>query len=158
MDRPLFGQIHEFQFTRPRGARPVLRGNRGNARDVSIHAPTRGATARIGLHVFFNLFQFTRPRGARLCGFGLSRQYCLCFNSRAHEGRDQLLPSIASNVIVFQFTRPRGARHGRAWHGIPFQGFNSRAHEGRDFRGVHVFHVLAVVSIHAPTRGATSVF
>ena len=55
-----------FQFTRPRGARPALVGEFGRALEVSIHAPTRGATPRVP------------PPRVRRAGF----------NSRAHEGRD----------------------------------------------------------------------
>ncbi len=77
----------------------------------------------------------------------------MCFNSRAHEGRDKHqfadtdpiqvsihAPTRGATSIwrlrlgrhVFQFTRPRGARPG-ADGTVPGQGgFNSRAHEGRD--------------------------
>ena len=75
-----------FQFTRPRGARPV-KAEAPNGDAVSIHAPTGGATqlrqfvfrdARVSIHAptggatnpstrscGLSKFQFTRPRGAR---------------------------------------------------------------------------------------------
>ena len=77
-----------FQSTRPRGARPGRRsrltgrrrfnprahvgrdwgGQRsGLQQDVSIHAPTWGATTLSQLQSGARLFQSTRPRGARLC-------------------------------------------------------------------------------------------
>ena len=77
---------------------------------VSIHAPTRGATAD------------TDP--AKLREYG--------FNPRAHAGRD--LTCAVSDVIdvLFQSTRPRGARlHGCKEILHPFS-FNPRAHAGRD--------------------------
>ena len=54
------------------------------------------------------------------------------FNSRAREGRDQLVIQSSEACPVFQFTRPRGARRFfvAAWPAR--YGFNSRAREGRD--------------------------
>ena len=77
---------------------------------VSIHAPTRGAT------LFFE---------------GLFR-YNMCFNPRAHAGRD---PTPMSDPSY-------SAR------------FNPRAHAGRDLYDL-TFPACHAVSIHAPTRGAT---
>ena len=75
-----------FQFTRPRGARPILpltfslvtgfnsRAREGrdtvvqhvlSAQSVSIHAPARGATLLQRPIFAHPVFQFTRPRGAR---------------------------------------------------------------------------------------------
>ena len=167
--------LREFQFTRPRGARPTPpapscaspkfqftrpRGARRRPdvalreRKVSIHAPTGGATLdRLADESEPETFQFTRPRGARL--------------------------SLLAGCVyrgAFQFTRPRGARQSRStsWRGpsvsihaptggatrtttaptSPSIRFNSRAHGGRDNpdsprRG------RTGVSIHAPTGGAT---
>ena len=123
----------KFQSTRPRGARPLLslhvstlklfqstrpRGAR-RASDrptlwilqVSIHAPTRGAT------------RVLQRRSMDRRGF----------NPRAHAGRDQL-----------PLDRAR-----------PPRSFNPRAHAGRDDRAGADIVVVGVVSIHAPTRGAT---
>ena len=163
-----------FQFTRPRGARhslvrPPICCSRFNSRahegrdtesavttrlaDVSIHAPTRGATdcgyangrtVHVSIHaptrgattlgrggLVSEGFQFTRPRGARLVVVV------------AKWSRD-----------MFQFTRPRGARPSSVAYRYDNISFNSRAHEGRDRRKPR--GILRVdVSIHAPTRGAT---
>ena len=141
-----------FQFTRPRGARPSTRpaerkkngfnsrahggrerharGAPSPCRQVSIHAPTGGATwSGDGFRVSVT-FQFTRPRGARL---------------------DE--QSALNSGLKFQFTRPRGARQPRIFACIPKSvsihaptggatpsngkfpnclSFNSRAHGGRD--------------------------
>jgi len=56
---------------------------------------------------------------------------------------------------VFQFTRPRGARRWRAAREAGTAGFNSRAHAGRDAEISGDCVDVPVVSIHAPTRGAT---
>ena len=141
-----------FQFTRPRGARPQQAAH-ARLRDVSIHAPTWGATrgqqplparSAVSIHaptwgatrivdqkIEADEFQFTRPRGARRDGHGVDR-LCACFNSRAHVGRDQEAGRPA-RPAGFQFTRPRGARPG-----CPRRVSRSCA-----------------VSIHAPTWGAT---
>ena len=56
--------------------------------------------------------------------------------------------------MLFQFTRPRGARPPVALCLRTRHRFNSRAHEGRDAIRLNAAG-LRVVSIHAPTRGAT---
>ena len=85
---------------------------RRQARRVSIHAPTWGATGdQWSVKGGIVVFQFTRPRGARHAGLLAWIQ-----------GRDE-----------FQFTRPRGARP-RRWRSPP----------------------PPRVSIHAPTWGATT--
>ena len=163
--------------SRAHGGRDDLLRLLGAQRNVSIHAPTGGATPSHG-----------RRRPVRTC-----------FNSRAHGGRDQDCgclyvvhravsihaptggatrpPCGRRRLREFQFTRPRGARQR---HGVTLSaasGFNSRAHGGRDDRRVtvadfctwfhftrpqgarpndrfmHFFH--RGVSIHAPTGGAT---
>ena len=145
----------EFQFTRPRGARPE-ESARISRRLVSIHAPTGGATSGDYILVAGEWFQFTRPRGARprrgLRAGRLSR-----FNSRAHGGRDRVRATIHRDIAVsihaptggatistpsrmaasaFQFTRPRGARHTTLTQSAGAARFNSRAHGGRDW-GLH---------------------
>ena len=63
--------------------------------NVSIHAPTRGATAAIYQSRDNQYrFQSTRPRGARqLLKFHI-RVIILCFNPRAHAGRDYFCNSF----------------------------------------------------------------
>ena len=141
--------------SRAHGGRDDLLRLLGAQRNVSIHAPTGGATPSHG-----------RRRPVRTC-----------FNSRAHGGRDQDCgclyvvhravsihaptggatrpPCGRRRLREFQFTRPRGARQR---HGVTLSaasGFNSRAHGGRD---VVEDGLLAAeeVSIHAPTGGATT--
>ena len=142
-----------FQFTRPRGARPL---DAARVRDdllVSIHAPARGATKSKRHCINSQKFQFTRPRGARREGAAAASRWA-CFNSRAREGRDRDLRDDRLHVAVsihapargatpstakasmksrFQFTRPRGARLPLVlpltWRDTSF---NSRAREGRD--------------------------
>ena len=63
---------------------------------------------------------------------------------------------VTDGDAVFQSTHPHGVRLGEVWfcwlgrHG----GFNPRTHTGCDSRS-YTQHVFIMVSIHAPTRGAT---
>ena len=99
-----------FQSTHPRGVRLSWQLRTSTIKEVSIHAPTRGAT--IFLFSSFLLF--------------------LCFNPRTHEGCDFSCP----------FAR------------LCYTCFNPRTHEGCDECGINLY-VREIVSIHAPTRGAT---
>ena len=105
-----------------------------SSRNVSIHAPTGGATCtrQTGRNALWS-FQFTRPRGARRSPQGF-RLHLHGFNSRAHGGRDPAAEVALADIA----------------------GFNSRAHGGRDLYR-HPPAVRGLVSIHAPTGGATRV-
>ena len=100
---------HMFQSTRPRGARRDRRTIYYAYKNVSIHAPTRGATSSVVYITAAGVFQSTRPRGARL-GKHVDRAGPDSFNPRAHAGRDLLNTTGTFEVEVFQSTRPRGAR------------------------------------------------
>ena len=101
---------------------------------ISIHAPTRGATTQQISFVTDNqTFQSTLPRGER-------RLSCIpCsplfyFNPRSHEGSDTL------HLVQTQHRKY----------------FNPRSHEGSDIPFVSL-NLSGKISIHAPTRGATPV-
>ena len=140
-----------FQSTRPRGARlddfaidfctsrfnPRAHAGRDMLEQKSYVYPT---------------FQSTRPRGAR-------RQYVIyfaisnCFNPRAHAGRDVTV-SCLWQCFQFQSTRPRGARHESHYQGSRYIKFQSTRPRGA--RPKFSTRILpSLVSIHAPTRGAT---
>ena len=60
-------------------------------------------------------------------------------------------------MLIFQFTLPREERRQVQAQPLTLQNFNPRSHERSDFLPVkEVISVL--ISIHAPTRGATSLF
>ncbi len=99
-----------FQSTRPRRARHTTAMALKSVTNVSIHAPTQGAT--------------NEDLGIVITVLG--------FNPRAHAGRDQPFPD---NAIISP-------------------GFNPRAHAGRDAELCDMGG-MSVVSIHAPTQGAT---
>ena len=147
--------MYSFQFTRPRGAR-LANGIPAAAKEsVSIHAPTGGATHQDRLQA-----------------------EAICFNSRAHGGRDARPSPCAGCPCGFQFTRPRGARPcacsrfacARVSIHAPTGGATGRDRAAQIFRLFQFTRprgarravaiepsAVSVVSIHAPTGGATSV-
>jgi len=103
------------------------------ARCVSIHAPTWGATKGLRPAVIAYRFQSTHPRGVR--------------------------PAMKTYNItnrMFQSTHPRGVRHIPHSSNQPGRSFNPRTHVGCDILYAPVA-ILVYVSIHAPTWGATSI-
>ena len=99
---------------------------------ISIHAPTRGAT--ISFLIFCDLNQD--------------------FNPRSHKGSDGDIDFGSYLYIPFQSTLPQGERRKGSIKGRAYTNFNPRSHKGSDFK-LGVADDDTVISIHAPTRGAT---
>ena len=98
---------------------------------VSIHAPTWGATKR-DIQLFFKrLFQSTHPHGVRLWADSLC-QVASCFNPRTHMGCVHIPQVDLAMIEKFQSTHPHGVRP-----------------------NILLPYVCGIVSIHAPTWGAT---
>ena len=113
-----------------RGATKTQLNCRGFRR-ISIHAPTRGATVRTAIRSNSKRFQSTLPQGERL--------------RNRESGREKRL---------FQSTLPQGERRitGRIYRRDC--NFNPRSHKGSDnANGLPEQNYR--ISIHAPTRGAT---
>ena len=144
-----------FQSTHPHGVRRVLREHILDELDVSIHAPTRGATRLLCCKITNTRFQSTHPhgvrrnstnalrvldlvsihaptRGATTCILMTVLRIC-CFNPRTHTGCDLTGIFKTDAQLRFQSTHPHGVRH-------VYINDNS---------------LWIDVSIHAPTRGAT---
>ena len=145
-----------FQSTLPRGERPsaerlggvlwdfnprshegsdlLWSGYRTKLRDISIHAPTRGATSISSVTDPVFIISIHAPtRGATPC-----RQK-------------------KSSMQIFQSTLPRGERPSAERLGGVLWDFNPRSHEGSDLLWSGYRTKLRDISIHAPTRGATSI-
>ena len=145
---------------------------------VSIHAPTRGATKIVlcGSHDIA-LFQSTHPHGVRrlLLYFVLVK---LCFNPRTHTGCDPVALSMPFSCSRFNPRTHTGCDERAAIKSErDVLRFNPRTHTGCDilikscftsqnpFQSTHPHGVRLcypnritgeqIVSIHAPTRGAT---
>ena len=122
---------------------------------VSIHAPTRGAT---GANIYSgHIGAGFNPRTHTGCDSTCPLQgwIWLSFNPRTHTGCDYLLMTLIHFKLWFQSTHPHGVRRrsiSRDFAGYRFQSTHPhgvRQHfQCKSPRGV-------VVSIHAPTRGAT---
>ena len=143
-----------FQLTRPRGTRLPNKCHRECHRDVSTHAPARGATRayrhrrsrqRVSTHApargattpayyaaLYALVSTHAPARGATSPANFIHHTSPCFNSRAREGRDWGFCS--------------------RWR--PGRSFNSRAREGRDSKPSSGPSGTKV-STHAPARGAT---
>ena len=102
-----------FQSTHPRGVRPASSPSTPRAWEISIHAPTWGATQEGWSLDRFNKFQSTHPRGVRLNAATLLL-ISSNFNPRTHVGCDP----------------PRRTPVRPSWN------FNPRTHVGCDSRGL----------------------
>ena len=122
--------------------------------EVSIHAPTRGATAWMLMSSFMMGFQSTLPHGERLVavyGIGPLAEVSIHAPTRGATELNNLL----ADLMRFQSTLPHGERRGRGLPRAASGCFNPRSHTGSD---LHFFRIVTQrprVSIHAPTRGAT---
>ena len=99
---------------------------------ISIHAPTRGATILCNHRGLVFGFQSTLPREERLS-----------------------FPCNISFHLIFQSTLPREERQTMRKLTIAELNFNPRSHERSDCILTEC-HCTFDISIHAPTRGATS--
>ena len=79
----------------------------------------------------------------------------LCFNPRTHTGCDTAIQGHTYSISEFQSTHPHGVRHRRGTR----RGLGTRVSIHAPTRGATTLAVqqlhVGVVSIHAPTRGAT---
>ena len=142
----------KFQSTRPRGARPDHRGRGRHRRLVSIHAPTRGATrSQPCLHGAARVSIHAPTRGATVEPIVVPYTCVVSIHAPTRGAT-----MATAKLTLFQSTRPRGARPAACWPWPRFRRcFNPRAHAGRDPGAIRSAHARPV-SIHAPTRGATS--
>ena len=144
-----------FQSTHPHGVRQRPAVARRSGHQVSIHAPTRGATPRVkrkevtkkfqsthphGVrHVVVisveaaNKFQSTHPHGVRHCKGGANNGYGR-FNPRTHTGCDQIYRrcSKIGNRCFNPRTHTGCDSESRAFPPSP-RCFNPRTHTGCDF-------------------------
>ena len=121
-----------FQSTRPRGARR-RQAKRIAKEDVSIHAPTWSATARVAIDLYEPKVSIHAPTWSATdtrYWINLTRG----FNPRAHVERDldKFFDRQAEEVSIHAPTW--SATEGRSC-GARWTGFNPRAHVERDAKG-----------------------
>ena len=168
-----------FQSTRPRGARPGADRQRGGRhRQVSIHAPARGATGTATVTATTTVGFNPRARAGRDLRFFrlIPREEHVSIHAPAR-GATPVLSSIVHELQVSIHAPARGAtrhespdeRRGRVSIHAPARGatracwgpstrmnrFNPRARAGRDRTVGEPRDRPIQVSIHAPARGAT---
>ena len=115
-----------------RGATPVGAG-RNQATGISIHAPTRGATASCQFGDPDRAISIHAPTRGATGTRSTKTVYLFNFNPRSHEGSDATAAGTTIPSTVFQSTLPRGERRIRN----------------------RIRNPVKSISIHAPTRGAT---
>ena len=147
-----------FQSTRPRGARRQLRARYALTHDVSIHAPTRGATLpRRMLGRQQRRFQSTRPRGARRDGaIEGARRARVSIHAPTRGATFAILGAVLHHALVSIHAPTRGATLAVLLTGISSDTFQSTRPRGARRRAPRGGRAGVRVSIHAPTRGATA--
>ena len=101
-------------------------------RPISIHAPTRGATPLPSSYRQVHRFQSTLPQGERPKSWSGSA-IPVKFQSTLPQGERQCRATTRKLHNLFQSTLPQGERH---------MSLSNR-------------YTILIISIHAPTRGAT---
>ena len=145
----------QFQFTPLREGRRARRDRTQHRRQISIHAPPRGATRRATTAVLGAGFQFTPLREGRR-SFKLYQRKEAYFNSRPSARGDAFYASIENQFANFN-SRPsaRGdfpVVHCSSPHVFQF----TPLREGRPCRST-AYAPCSIISIHAPPRGATDI-
>ena len=124
-------------------------------RRVSIHAPTRGATFISFHRAFLGGFNPRTHTGCDLLSGGLSTQAIVSIHAPTRGATTAIL-AISESGSLFQSTHPHGVRQCINTTYVRVACFNPRTHTGCDT--YQTLHACAdSVSIHAPTRGATSI-
>ena len=144
--------------------------------DISIHAPTRGATLPVNDISSTRKFQSTLPREERLGSLALMRELGLFQSTLPREERPFTVLSLwIEGISIHAPTRgatqtkvviPPNKRHFNPrshersdhywlWYLISQLYFNPRSHERSDIANKLNCLACQIISIHAPTRGAT---
>ena len=165
-----------FQSTLPRRERLENPTTTDQMTEVSIHAPTQGATRSVRalrhgrpcfnprshagsdcrpVAVYDLVFSFNpRSHAGSDQRRSLPFEYHLRFNPRSHAGSDASELSCTPSVTCFNPRSHAGSDAKKQRSSEPLSGFNPRSHAGSDDMAV-IHDDGTKVSIHAPTQGAT---
>ena len=151
--RAIAAQKQEFQSTHLREVRHrVLCAS--TPQSVSIHEPTRGATILFTYAPYVIHVSIHAPTRGATSSVSSSSPTCTCFNPRTYERCDYSSGDIVACKRVFQSTHLREVRQGveflQAAYGVSI---HAPTRGATSWQGL--FHLVKIVSIHAPTRGAT---
>ena len=128
--------------------------------NISIHAPTRGATSIKFLVLWCRSISIHAPtRGATGCIWRQTggRSY---FNPRSHKGSDERRLWCLKKCVIFQSTLPQGERHQKAINRIFRTRFQSTLPQGERQQFYTKFHICFIsflpilspyhISTHSP--------
>ena len=127
----------------------------GSYADISVHAPTRGATSNSLSFSIFSVFQSTLPREKRR-NYATTGDIPTKFQSTLPREERPLQHQLGLHRRIFQSTLPREERRAKRTC-LPKEpsDFNPRSHERSDPQPTPLVCPPTFISIHAPTRGAT---
>ena len=102
-----------------------------NSFDISIHAPTRGATLKSDTYDFYTNFNPRSHERSDDVAHGFNKSLA-DFNPRSHERSDLLVLVQIIEEVEFQSTLPREERPPRLLQATIHSHFNPRSHERSD--------------------------
>ena len=141
---------------RSRAGSDFSRATKMTAKEVSIHAPARGATAAlVGDAMYWFEFQSTLPRGERLRARRDPQTASVVSIHAPARGATRASLTCCGPIPQFQSTLPRGERLQPIVIPSPRIVFQSTLPRGERRRLAASPQCPERVSIHAPARGAT---
>ena len=148
----------EMQYFNPRSHErsDQIRHRQHSWIGISIHAPTRGATISNGLcDGFYAIFQSTLPREERLVAKDFTEGMVVFQSTLPREERRWTFSRVSSSINFNPRSHERSDALPPNKNRLTHVYFNPRSHERSDKVRYSVFIGPSVISIHAPTRGAT---
>ena len=167
-----------FQSTLPREERRKKQSYNVRNRQFQSTLPREERRDNMKVIAEIEKFQSTLPREERLSSQARLIWWHQHFNPRSHERSDKSVSSGIVRLCIFQSTLPREERQflsqpppnwlnfnprshersdsGAATLSLSVSDFNPRSHERSDNSG-NLIRGGMVISIHAPTRGATAI-
>ena len=125
----------------------------GSYADISIYVPTRGAIYIYAHHLNSTLISIHAPtRGATIASVHTCVQALISIHAPTRGATCETCNYCHNNR--FQSTLPREEQHMNQMHIPIIHNFNPHSHERSDFVPRRISRYI-VISIHAPTRGAT---
>ena len=145
----------QFQSTHPRGVRPLLSSYLCRLVLISIHAPTWGATSAFALKRSFIKISIHAPTWGATTYSWRPTQYPYHFNPRTHVGCDIGSQRTFTRKLYFNPRTHVGCDRINVSTLSLGTYFNPRTHVGCDHNLYWWCKGVLVISIHAPTWGAT---
>ena len=124
--------------------------------NISIHAPTRGATIVSVELCDFLLFQSTLPREERHKAQNyLKRYYIISIHAPTRGATLRLINPLP--VLCISIHAPTRGATERCTYWMPWGSFQSTLPREERHKAQNYLKRYYIISIHAPTRGATNI-